>query len=163
VELTPAPAHPNANWRGAFTTDPWDISVEEKVDLLLRANAEAMKVSGVRFVNSGLFFVKEDRNYASTDGSVITQVAVRTWPLFSATAVAPDFSDFQTRSNVAPPMGRGWEYVLGMDLVGNAGKWAGEAAEKLTAKPVEVGRYDLVLHPSHLWLTIHESIGHPTE
>ena len=35
--------------------------------------------------------------------------------------------------------------------------------QKLKAKPVEVGRYDLVLHPSHLWLTIHESIGHPTE
>jgi TldD protein len=47
--------------------------------------------------------------------------------------------------------------------VGNAGKWGEEAAQKLKAKPVEVGRYDLVLHPTHLWLTIHESVAHPTE
>jgi TldD protein len=60
-------------------------------------------------------------------------------------------------------LGRGWEYILKQELVGNARKWGEEAAEKLKAKPVEVGRYDLVLHPTHLWLTIHESIGHPTE
>ncbi|HEX5580314.1 MAG TPA: TldD/PmbA family protein [Gemmatimonadaceae bacterium] len=163
VTLAPAPAQPDASWRGAFTTDPFEVSVEDKVDLLLKANAEALKVPNVKFVNSGLFFVKEERNYASTDGSVITQTVVRSWPVFAATAVAPDFSDFQTRTNVAAPMGRGWEYVLSCDLVGNARKWGEEAAEKLSAKPVEVGRYDLVLHPSHLWLTIHESIGHPTE
>jgi TldD protein len=79
------------------------------------------------------------------------------------TAVAPDRSDFQNRGNVVQPMGRGWEYVLQSDLVGNATKWGEEASQKLTAKPVDVGRYDLVLHPTHLWLTIHESIGHPTE
>jgi TldD protein len=60
-------------------------------------------------------------------------------------------------------MGRGWEYVEEQDLVGKAREWAEHAVEKLTAKPVEIGRYDLVLHPSNLWLTIHESIGHATE
>ena len=79
------------------------------------------------------------------------------------TAVPADFTDFQNRANVVPPMGRGWEYVLERDLAGNAQQWGEEAAAKLTAKPVDVGRYDLVLHPSHLWLTIHESIAHPTE
>jgi len=64
---------------------------------------------------------------------------------------------------VVAPAGRGWEYVLEQDLVGNAGKWAEEAVQKLSAKSAEVGRYDLVLHPTHLWLTIHESIAHPTE
>jgi TldD protein len=48
-------------------------------------------------------------------------------------------------------------------LLENAPRWAGEAVQKLSAKPVEVGKYDLVLHPTHLWLTIHESIAHPTE
>ena len=38
-----------------------------------------------------------------------------------------------------------------------------QAGEKLAAKSVEPGKYDLVLDPSHLWLTIHESVGHPTE
>jgi TldD protein len=79
------------------------------------------------------------------------------------TAVATDFSDFQTRTNVAPPSARGWEYIKEVDLAGNMTRWAEEAAQKLSAKPVREGKYDLILHPSHLWLTIHESIGHPTE
>jgi TldD protein len=164
VELAPAPAHPNATWRSAYTTDPWDVPLEAKVDLLLKANAEALKTPKVKYVNSILFFVKQDRNYANTDGSVITQTLIRSWPLFTATAVADDFSDFQNRqATEVAPMGRGWEYVLKSDLVGNAQRWGEEAVQKLTAKPVEVGRYDLVLDPSNIWLTIHESIGHPTE
>ncbi len=164
ISLAPTPAHPNASWKSAFTTDPFEVPLEQKVDLLLKANAEAMKVPNVRFVNSILFFVKQDRQFASTEGSVIDQTIVRSWPLFTATAVAPDFSDFQNRAaSEAAPMGRGFEYVLQCDLVGNARKWGEQAAEKLSAKPVEVGKYDLVLAPSNMWLTIHESIGHPTE
>jgi TldD protein len=163
VQLSPVQAYPSATWKSAFKIDPFTIPIEQRADLLLKANAEALKVKGVRFVNSGLFFVKEDRNFASTEGSVISQTIVRVAVPFAITAVAPDNSDFQTRTNVVAPAGRGWEYVLEQDLVGNAGKWAEEATQKLSAKSVEVGRYDLVLHPTHLWLTIHESIGHPTE
>ncbi len=162
VELAPAPAHPNATWRSAYTVDPFTVSLEEKVGLLLRANAEALKVRNVRFVNSGLSFVKEERNYANTDGSVITQDYVRSWVTLSCTAVAD--GDFAQRGpEVVQPAGRGWEYVLEADIVGNAAKWGEEAAEKLTARPVDVGRYDLILHPSQLFLTIHESLAHPTE
>jgi TldD protein len=163
VQLTPVQAYPNATWKSAFKIDPFTIPIEQRADLLLKANAEALKVKGVRFVNSGLFFVKEDRNFASTEGSVISQTIVRVAAPFTVTAVAPDNSDFQTRGNVVAPAGRGWEYILEQDLVGNAGKWAEQAVAKLAAKSVEVGRYDLVLHPTHLWLTIHESIAHPTE
>jgi TldD protein len=163
VSLVPAPPVPNATWKGAYRVDPFEISVEDKADLLLKANAEALKVANVKYIFSGLFFVKEERSFASSEGSLITQDNVRTWPLMQITAVAPDFSDFQNRGNVVPPMGRGWEFVVDADLPGHAGQWGEEAAAKLTAKPVEVGRYDLVLHPSNMWLTIHESIGHPTE
>ncbi len=163
VQLSPVQAYPNATWKSSFTIDPFTIPIEQRADLLLKANAEALKVKGVRFVNSGFLFVKEDRNFASTEGSVISQTIVRVAVPFAITAVSADFSDFQTRTNVVAPAGRGWEYVLEQDLVGNAGKWAEEAVQKLTAKSVEVGRYDLVLHPTHLWLTIHESIAHPTE
>ena len=163
VVLSPVQAYPNATWKSDFKIDPFTIPIEQRAELLLKANAEVLKVKGVRFVNSGLLFVKEDRNFASTEGSVITQTIVRTSVPFQITAVSEDRSDFQTRGNVVTPAGRGWEYVLEQDLVGNAKKWGEEAAQKLTAKSVEVGRYDLVLHPSHLWLTIHESIAHPTE
>jgi len=163
VQLSPVQSYPNATWKSSFKIDPFTIPIEQRADLLLKANAEALKVKGVRFVNSGLFFVKEDRNFASTEGSVISQTIVRVAAPFTITAVAPDNSDFQTRGNVVAPAGRGWEYILEQDLVGNAPKWAEQAVQKLAAKSVDVGRYDLVLHPTHLWLTIHESIAHPTE
>ena len=163
VQLTPVQSYPNATWKSSFKIDPFTIPIEQRADLLLRANAEALKVKGVKFVNSGLFFVKEERNFASTEGSVISQTIVRVTAPFTVTAVAPDNSDFQTRGNVVAPAGRGWEYILEQDLVGNAPKWAEQAVQKLAAKSVDVGRYDLVLHPTHLWLTIHESIAHPTE
>jgi TldD protein len=38
-----------------------------------------------------------------------------------------------------------------------------EVTQKISAKSVEPGKYDLILDPSHLWLTIHESVAHPTE
>jgi len=163
VEWLPSPVFANVHWKGSFTSDPWDVPVEDKADLLIRANAEAMKADGVRFVFSGLFFVKDERNYANSDGSIIRQDVVRSWPIMQVTAVSSDFSDFQNRENVAAPMARGWEYVLECDLVGNAQRWGTEAAQKLSARPVDVGRYDLVLAPDNMWLTIHESIGHPTE
>jgi TldD protein len=160
-----AAATPTADGRYVtpHTIDPFTVPIEQKADLLIRANAEAMKVSGVKFVNSNMFFVKEEKNYANTDGTFTTQTVIRSWLPFAATAVKPDFSDFQTRTNVIQPMARGYEYLLAAKPVENARQWGEEAAEKLKAKAVDVGRYDLVLHPSHLWLTIHESIAHPTE
>jgi len=163
VEWLPQQAFPNATWRNPYQTDPWTISIEDKANLLLQANAAAMRASNVRFVNSALFFVKEEKNYANSDGSVIAQTLVRSWPTLTAVAIAPDRSDFQRRTGDMAPMQKGWEYVLEQDMVNRAQQWGEEASQKLTAKPVEVGRYDLVLHPSHLWLTVHESIGHPTE
>jgi TldD protein len=163
VVLAPTESHPDAVWNGPFVTDPFTIPVEQKVDLLLRANAEALKVAGVQYVTSGLLFVKEERHFASTEGSVIEQTVVRSYPTMQITATSTDHSDFQRRTNVAAPMARGWEYIVDTDVVGHAPQWAEQAVEKLKAKSVDVGRYDLVLHPSHLWLTIHESIAHPTE
>ena len=164
VELAPAPAHRDVSWQSDFTIDPWTVPVEQKADLLLKVNAAALGVPGVRFVSSSMTFVKEERNYANTDGSIIAQTVVRTTVPITITAISADRSSFATRGpEVIPPLGRGYEYVLEASLAEKAPGWAEQAVEKLTAKPVEVGRYDLVLHPSQLFLTIHEAMGHPTE
>jgi TldD protein len=164
LELAPVEAVPEGRWRTPIEIDPFDVPIEEKVDLLLRANAEALKVNGAKFVNSVMFFLKEDKTFASTAGSYIEQTLYRSYPVMSITAVADDGSDFQNLdSNQVAPRGMGYEHVRNSDLVGNAGRWAQEAVAKLTAKSIEPGRYDLVLLPTHLWLTIHESIAHPTE
>ncbi len=162
VRFAAAAATPDGRYVTPHTIDPFNVPIEEKANLLISANTEAMKVPNVKFVDSNMFFVKE-KNYANTEGTFTTQTVIRSWLPFTATAVKPDFSDFQTRSNVIAPAARGYEYLTAAKPVENAQKWGEDAAGKLAAKAVDVGRYDLVLHPSHLWLTIHESIGHPTE
>ncbi len=164
VQLAPVDPYPNGEWHTPIGIDPFAVSLEGKVDLLLAANAEALRVPGARFVTSSMAFVRLQTTLASTDGSVIEQTLYRTWPTLTVTAVASDYSDFQSRSSAeVAPMGLGYEHVQAARLGERAGEWAEEAVQKLTATPVDPGDYDLILDPSHLFLTIHESIGHPTE
>jgi TldD protein len=164
VRLAPVDAYPNGEWQTPVRIDPFEVAVEDKITLLLAANAEALKVPGARFASSSMAFVRLDTTFASTDGSLIEQTLYRTWPSMSVTAVAPDRSDFQSRTSAeVAPMGMGYEHVEGARLVERAGLWAQDAVQKLAATPVEPGEYDLILDPSHLFLTIHENIGHPTE
>jgi TldD protein len=150
-------------WRSPIKVDPFEIPIADKVAVLLAANAKAMETRGVRFANSGVNFLREEKWFANSEGSYTEQTLFRCSPNMSVTAVSADNSDFQSRSSETAPRGMGYEYFTELDFPGNAPKWADEAVQKLSAKPVEVGRYDLILHPTHLWLTIHESVAHPTE
>jgi TldD protein len=164
VTLAPATPTTDGRWRSPVVVDPFSVPIEEKVALLLAANEAALRVPGARFVNSAMSFFRGDKTYANTDGTFTVQTHYRTLPSMTVTAVAADTSDFQTRASTdIQPMGRGYEHVTDARLVERAPRWAEEAVQKLAAKPVEEGRYDLVLDPTHLWLTIHESIAHPTE
>ncbi|MDQ3697653.1 MAG: TldD/PmbA family protein [Gemmatimonadota bacterium] len=160
VELAPVKAVVGT-WRTPVRVDPLEVSIEEKVALLFAANEAALKVSGIRFVNSGLALLREEKHLATTDGTLTSQTFIRVGPQFTATAIRS--GDFQSYTHELAPRGSGWEYVTGLDMPGNAEAWGSLAVEKLSAKSVEVGRYDLILDPTNLWLTIHESIGHPTE
>ena len=161
--LAPVDIFPDADWVTPHSIDPFTIPIEDKAALLLRVNEEALRVNNIRFSSSGILSVKEERLLATTEGSVVRQTLMRINPSINITAISPDGSDFQSRSAVVEPAGRGYEYVMGLELAANAQGWAEEAAMKLDAPGVEPGKWDLVLHPSNLWLTIHESIGHPTE
>jgi TldD protein len=160
VELAPsAPA--TGTWMTPVKRDPVDVPLEEKIALLLRANEAALKVKNVRFVSSGLRLLREVKTLVTSEGTNVTQTFFRVGPYFNATAIAT--GDFQTYEEELAPRGQGWEYVESLDIPGNAERWAAIAGEKLSAKSVEAGQYDLILEPTNLWLTIHESIGHPTE
>ncbi|PYI89593.1 MAG: TldD/PmbA family protein [Verrucomicrobia bacterium] len=161
VELETVPAY-DAAWVMPMKTDPFTVSTEEKVKMLLAVNAAALK-AGANFCTSFLLFVKEEKFFASSRGSCLHQIRVRTYPHFELTAINKDTGRFATRDSLAAPRGSGYEYVAKCDLVAEASKAAEEARMKLAAKPVTPGRKDLVIHPTNLWLTIHESIGHPTE
>jgi TldD protein len=164
IVLAPYGAAQTGTWRSPIKTDPFTIPIAAKAEILLAANAAAMRVRGVRFASSGVNFLREEKWFANSEGSNTEQVLYRCSPGMNITAISPDNSDFQSRNSTEiSPRGLGYEYFVDADLPGKAPGWANEAVQKLSGKPVEVGRYDLVLHPTHLWLTIHESIAHPTE
>ncbi len=164
IVLAPYGAVQKGEWRSPIKVDPFAVPVADKVALLLAVNAAALKVTGTRFVQSSMNFLREEKTFANSEGSYTVQTLYRSSPNVNITAVSADNSDFQTRAaNEIAPRGMGYEHVTEADLPTNATRWAEEAVQKLSAKPVDVGRYDLVLHPSHLWLTIHESVAHPTE
>ena len=150
-------------WKNAFEKDPFEVSIDDKIQFLLSLNESAMKTEGVSFINSSMGFVNEQKFYASTDGSRIEQYIIRANPSFTVFAVNRANGDFQSRSALGGPQGMGYEYIDKHDWKKEAQQAGEEAVMKLKAKAVEPGKYDLVLHPSHLWLTIHESVGHPTE
>jgi TldD protein len=167
-------------WKTPLTKNAFEIPVKEKIDLLMNVNGSAMD-NGASFVTSNLFFVNEQKYFASTDGSFIDQDIHRIWPTFTVTVTDKASGKFKTRDAISSPMGMGYEYLDGLasekiagpnGLVGYRGSYdmvedaimaAKQAKEKVTAKTVLPGKYDLVLDPNHLGLTIHESVGHPTE
>ena len=160
VELAPVTAV-RGTWATPVRRDPLEVPLEDKVALLVAANEAALRIPKIRFAQSGMQLLREIKTLATTDGTLTTQTFVRVGPAFSATAIGD--GDFQSYTEELAPRGSGWEYIEELDLPGNAARWASLAAEKLGARSVSPGRYDLILDPTNLWLTIHESVGHPTE
>jgi TldD protein len=152
-----------ATWTSAFKRDPFEVPLDAKIAFLMRLNETALGVAGVSFVSSQVLFVDEQKYFASTEGSRITQRLVRTYPQFSTTAADRARGDFQTRAVVDRAQLVGYEYVEDYPWLQDAEKAGHEVVEKLKSKPVAAGRYDLVVDPSQLFLAIHESVGHSTE
>jgi TldD protein len=150
-------------WNSAFKRDPFDVPLETKIAFLMKLNEAALGVPGVSFVNSQVLFADEQKYFASSEGSRITQRLVRTYPQFSTTAADKSTGDFQTRAVVDRAQLVGYEYVDEYPWLRDAERAGREVVEKLKAKPVAAGRYDIVVDPSQLFLAIHESVGHSTE
>ena len=178
VQLAPQKGYGEVSWKAPIEKNSFEVPIKEKVDLLMNVNSEAMK-AGADYITSILFLVNEQKYFASTDGSYIDQDIHRIWPTFFATKIDAATGKFETRNALSAPMGMGYEYLNARpqdkingittlykgryDMVDDARAAGAQAGEKLKAKSIEPGKYDLVLDPSHLWLTIHESVGHPTE
>ncbi len=178
VQLAPQKGYGEVSWKAPIQKNSFEVPIKEKVDLLLGVNDAALK-NGANYVNSVLFMVNEQKYFASSDGSYIDQDIHRIWPIFAVTTIDPKTGKFETRQALSAPVGMGYEYLQvnpkdkvtgittrynkGYDMLEDVIAAAKQTKEKLAAKSVEAGKYDLVLDPSHLWLTIHESVGHPLE
>jgi TldD protein len=162
VEMVSAPKVVTT-WKSSFEKDPFDVPIDDKIAFLLKLNEAALAVKGVSFVNSSMAWVNEQKFLATSDGSRIEQYLIRGNPSFNVTAVDRTSGDFQSRASLREGQAIGYEYIEKQDWIGDAKQAAEDAVMKIKAKTVEPGKYDLVLDPSHLFLTIHESVGHPTE
>lgn len=149
-------------WVMPMKSDPFLVPTDEKIGKLLAINEAALK-AGADYATAVFAFVREEKFFASSPGSRIEQVRVRIVPETEVTVIDKATGKFATRAGLAAPRGSGYDYIQGYDFVGEAAKAAEQAREKLKATTVDPGAYDLVLDPTHLWLTIHESVGHPTE
>ncbi|MES1217010.1 MAG: TldD/PmbA family protein [Bacteroidota bacterium] len=178
VQLAPQKGCGEVSWKTPIEKNAFEVSIKEKADLLLSANNAALK-EGANYINTSLFQINEQKYFASTDGSYIDQDVHRIWPTFTITKIDSKTGKFATRNALSAPMGMGYEYLIPKedekikgivtrykkryDILEDCREAASQAAQKLDAKPVEPGKYDLVLDPTNLFLTIHESVGHPTE
>jgi TldD protein len=181
VQLAPVKGVGEVAWATPIRKDWRTVPVKDKADMLIAANKAGL-AAGASFMTANLFQVNQQKYFASTDGSYIDQDIHRLWAPLNATAVDKATGKFRSRAGLAPPVGMGYEwfdvqpehkiraaggvttlYKGGYDIVEEARNAGRQAREKLTAKSVDPGKYDLVLAPENLFLTIHESVGHPTE
>lgn len=180
VQLAPTKGLGEVSWATPIKKNAMEVPIKDKVELLMAVNNAALK-AGADYINSMMFLVNEQKYFASTDNSYVDQDIHRIWTPMQITAIDKKSGKFRTRSEMSAPMGMGYEYldakpsgklklpggVIGYtnsyDMVEDAIAGAKQARAKLTARSVKPGKYDLVLDPSHLWLTIHESVGHPLE
>jgi TldD protein len=164
VERADEPVHVG-EWVSAYDVDPFAVPTREKVELLGEWSARLLAADGVDHADASVAQVRECKFYADLAGTRTVQQRVRIAPSFTATAVDRAAGGFETMSTLAPPVGRGWEYLrgTGWDWDAELAEVPGLLAEKTKAPSVRAGTYDLVIDPTNLWLTIHESVGHATE
>ncbi|MEE3062924.1 MAG: TldD/PmbA family protein [Actinomycetota bacterium] len=166
VELAAEPVHADATWVSSYRIDPFTVSLADKIAVLDDYSGRLLAADGINHVSASLMSVKEQNFYADTAGSSITQQRVRVQPRFEAVTVDSGANGFDSMRTLAPPMGRGWEALTDDDVwnwTDELAQLPSQLAEKIKAPSVVAGPTDLVIDPTNLWLTIHESIGHATE
>ncbi len=151
-----------------ITIDPFTVSMAEKINLLLKADEEMRRAQGVKVARGEMAFVRENKTFASTEGSLIDQEIVESGCGISALATNLESGEVQVRSYPNSvgrhQQTRGYEFIQEQKLAENAQRVGAEAAALLTAD--QCPSYDamtVILDSSQVALQIHESCGHPIE
>jgi TldD protein len=164
IELAPEPSHGEQTWVSAYEVDPFSVSESDRIALLADWSSRLLAADIVSHADASLKQVRENKFFADLAGTVTTQQRVRMQCQLTALWVDDATGRFESMRTIAPPVGRGWEWMIGgYDWDGELAQLPEWLAEKSKSPSVEARRYDLVIDPSNLWLTIHESIGHATE
>ncbi|HUG48894.1 MAG TPA: TldD/PmbA family protein [Candidatus Limnocylindria bacterium] len=148
----------------SLAEDPFELPIDRKIADLLEADERMSRVPGIAFSEAGYNAQREWKTFAASDGSCTEQVITHVGASIEAHAV--DGDELQRRSYPDAGGGyqaAGYEYIRGLDLAGHAEETATEAVELLSAPQCPPGRRTIVLHPSQLYMQVHESCGHPIE
>jgi TldD protein len=165
VDLGP-PVTSQGTYQTPMQIDPFEVSLEDKIAVLMEADEEMAAIEGVRVRGGNLTAIREHKWFANTEGAFTDQTIYETGGGINATAVGD--GEVQRRS-YPNSFGRqqvtgGWENLISWDLPGNAPRVASEAVALLTADPCpsEINT-TIILGGSQLALQVHESCGHPIE
>lgn len=167
MQIAPEPTYDDLSWVSAYDIDPFEVSTSEKSARLVEWTRRLLDHPTVQHASASLSQVHECKFYADLTGTTLTQQRIRLMPTFEAMGADADSGVFDSMTSIAPPGGarvgvRRGQRALGLGRRDRRG--AGSARRRSFRAPsVTPGTYDLVIHPSNLWLTIHESIGHATE
>lgn len=163
VSLAGEPNHGKQHWVMPKMIDAMAKSDSEILELLAHWNSVVSKSNVVNHVESNVTVGRDETFFADLIGNEITQERDRI--AASLTAIHVSDNGFEDMRTCAPPAGRGWEYLegIGWDWETEISRIPDFLEEKVKAPSVTAGAYDLVIDPTNLWLTIHESIGHATE
>jgi TldD protein len=163
VDLAPEPAY-HDTYVSSYEIDPFTVPDDDKVAFLLAVNDKVLSSGKIDHVDFEIDLVLENKFFASIDGSSITQQRMRVQGDFDAVKVDHTTGAFESMRSQGLPRGKGWEhFASGHDFMREAEEIPVLLDEKMRAPSLEPGRYDLVIDPTNLWLTIHESVGHATE
>jgi TldD protein len=164
IELAAEPSHGEQTWVSAYEVDPFTIPETDRIALLADWSSRLLASDVVKHADASLKQVRENKFFADLNGTVTTQQRVRLQCQLTGLWVDETSGRFEAMRTIAPPVGRGWEWLTGgYDWDSELAQLPEWLAEKAQSPSVQPGRYDLVIDPSNLWLTIHESIGHATE
>jgi len=161
VEIETLPAY-TGSWELPIEVDPFTVPLEEKVERLLAINRAALS-KGASYCHSRVAIVRERKWLANSFGTRVDQSRVRMHPSFSITLTDSKKGEFASRASTLPPRGAGYEHLRDWKAEDDALLAVDQAREKMASPSVSAGKKDLVIAPSNLWLTVHETVGHPTE
>jgi TldD protein len=154
-----------ARWHSPMQEDPFSVSLEEKVALLMEASRRMQNVRGVDFAESSLDLFRRRTCFASSEGAALDQTTVQSGGGIEATAIGD--GEVQRRSYPNSFRGHiaaaGWEHVRTLGLVEEAERTGGEAVDLLNARECPSEETTLILDSGQMELQVHESIGHAVE
>ncbi|HEX9163500.1 MAG TPA: TldD/PmbA family protein [Thermoanaerobaculia bacterium] len=155
----------DATWSSTYRVDPWSVPIERKIDHLMNATEAMRGDARIHQVSGEISSYRQEKTFASTEGSFIEQTTTQMGGGIEAVAIAG--SEFQRRTYPNPFGGdyqaEGWEFIDRLDLARKGLQVRDEALALLAAPKSPAGRFDLIVGSSQLALQVHESCGHPTE